>query len=49
MTDAVTVTNEELTILCDIVAGWSAERIENLDADKRLAPSPDCQRICRAG
>ena len=37
MTDAVTVTNEELTILCDIVAGWSVERIENLDADKRLA------------
>ena len=37
MTDAVTVTNEELAILCDIVARWSVERIENLDADKRLA------------
>ena len=22
MTEAVTVTNEELTILCDLVAGW---------------------------
>ena len=37
MTDAVTVTNEELAILCDIVAGWSVKRVENLDADKRLA------------
>ena len=25
MTDAVTVTNEELAIFCDIVAGWSME------------------------
>jgi hypothetical protein len=32
MTDAVTVTNEELAILCDIVAGWSVKRVENLDA-----------------
>ena len=37
MTEAVTVTNEELAILCDIVAGWSVKRVENLDADKRLA------------
>ena len=37
MTDAVTVTNEELAILIDIVAGWSVKRVENLDADKRLA------------
>ena len=37
MTDAVTVTNEELAILCDIVTGWSVKRVENLDADKRLA------------
>ena len=37
MTEAVTVTNEELAILCDIVAGWSVKRAENLDADKRLA------------
>jgi hypothetical protein len=32
MTEAVTVTNEELAILCDIVAGWSVKRAENLDA-----------------
>jgi hypothetical protein len=37
MTEAVTVTNEELAILCDIVAGWSVKWAENLDADKRLA------------
>jgi hypothetical protein len=37
MTYAETVTNEELAILCDIVAGWSLKRAENLDADKRLA------------
>jgi hypothetical protein len=33
MTNADTVTNEELAILCDIVAGWSLKRLENLDAD----------------
>ena len=37
MTNADTGTNEELAILCDIVAGWSLKRLENLDADKRLA------------
>jgi len=37
MTQADTITNEELAILCDIVAGWSLKRLENLDADKRLA------------
>ena len=37
MTEAVTVTSEELAILCDIVAGWSVKRAENLDTDKRLA------------
>jgi hypothetical protein len=37
MTEAVSVTDEELAILCDIVAGWSLKRAENLDADKRLA------------
>ena len=26
MTEAVTITNEELAILCDIVAGWSVKR-----------------------
>ena len=37
MTEAVTLTNEELAILCDIVAGWSVKHSENLNADKRLA------------
>jgi hypothetical protein len=37
MTEAVTVTSEELAILCDMVAGWSVKRAENLDTDKRLA------------
>jgi hypothetical protein len=37
MTDAVVITNEELAILCDIVAGWSVKQAENLDTDKRLA------------
>jgi hypothetical protein len=37
MTEAVTVTNEELAILCDLVAGWSAKRAANLGADKRQA------------
>ena len=37
MTELVTVTNEELAILCDIVAGWGVKRAKNLDADKRLA------------
>jgi hypothetical protein len=37
MIEADTVTSEELAILCDIVAGWSVKRAENLDADKQLA------------
>jgi len=37
MTEAVTLANEELAILCDIVAGWSVKHSENLNADKRLA------------
>ena len=37
MTETVTITNEELAILCDIVAGWSVKRRENLDSGKRLA------------
>jgi hypothetical protein len=31
MTEAVIITNEELAILCDIVAGWSTKRAENLN------------------
>ena len=37
MTEAVIITNEELAILCDIVAGWSVKRAANLAADKRQA------------
>ena len=36
MTEAVTISNEELAILCDIVGGRSVKQTENLDADKRL-------------
>jgi hypothetical protein len=36
MTEAVTITNEELAILCDIVAGWSMKQAESLNTDKRL-------------
>ena len=36
ITEAVTITNEELAILCDIVGGWGVKQAENLDADKRL-------------
>jgi hypothetical protein len=37
MTEAVTVTNEELAILCDLVAGWSGKWAANLGADNRQA------------
>ena len=37
MTEAVIITNEELAILCDIVAGWSVKRTANLGVDKRQA------------
>jgi hypothetical protein len=37
MTEAVTINDQELAILCDIVGGWSVKWAENLDADKRLA------------
>jgi hypothetical protein len=36
MAEAVTITNQELAILCDIVSGWSVKRAENLSADKKL-------------
>jgi hypothetical protein len=35
MTEAVTITNEELAIL--IVAGWSVKKAESLDRDKQQA------------
>jgi hypothetical protein len=37
MTEAVIITNEELAILCDLVAGWSVKRSANLNADKTQA------------
>jgi hypothetical protein len=37
MTEAVTITNQELAILCDIVAGWSVKRAANLAVDKKQA------------
>jgi hypothetical protein len=37
MKEAVIITNEELAILCDIVAGWSVKRAETLDAEKKQA------------
>ena len=37
MTEAVTITNEELAILCDIVAGWSVKKAESLDRGKQQA------------
>ena len=37
MAEAVTITNEELAILCDIVSGLSVKRAENLSSDKKLA------------
>ena len=35
MTEAVTITNEELSILCDIVAGWSVKKAESLDGNRQ--------------
>ncbi len=37
MSEAGTITNEQLAILCDIVGGWSMKWAENLTADKRVA------------
>jgi len=38
MTEAVTINNEELVILCDIVSGWGVEKwAENPDAVKKQA------------
>jgi hypothetical protein len=36
MAEAVTITNQELAILCDIVSGWGMKRAENLSSDKKL-------------
>jgi len=37
MTEAVTINDQELAILCDIVGGWSVKWAENVDVDKRQA------------
>jgi hypothetical protein len=38
MTEAVTINNEELAILCDIVSGWNVKKwAENPDAAKKRA------------
>ncbi len=38
MTEAFTIGNEELAILCDFVGGWVAKwATNNLEADKRQA------------
>lgn len=34
MTEAITVSSEELAILCDIVGGWSPKLAENANAEK---------------
>jgi hypothetical protein len=37
MTEAFTIGNEELAILCDFVGGWGAKWATNLETDKRRA------------
>jgi hypothetical protein len=38
MTETVTINNEELAILCDIVSGWSVQKwAENPNATKKHA------------
>jgi hypothetical protein len=38
MTEAVTINNEELAILCDIVSGWGVKKwAENPDTAKKQA------------
>jgi hypothetical protein len=38
MTEAVTINNDELAILCDIVSGWGVEKwAENPGASKKQA------------
>jgi hypothetical protein len=35
MTDVITINDQELAILCDLMDGWGTNRGGNLDADKR--------------
>jgi hypothetical protein len=37
MREAVTISNEELAILCDIVSGWGAKSTITLQTNKRQA------------
>ena len=37
MTEAVTISSEELAILCDIVGGWSPKFAESANTDKQRA------------
>jgi hypothetical protein len=37
MTEAVTITSDELALLCDIVGGWSPRVTDNPNADKQQA------------
>jgi hypothetical protein len=37
MTEAFTINNEELAILCDFVGGWGAKWATNVKTDKRRA------------
>ena len=36
MADAITINDQELAILCDLMDGWGAKWSGNLDADKTL-------------
>jgi hypothetical protein len=36
MPEAVTIDNQELAILCDLMDGWGAKWTGKLDADKKL-------------
>ena len=48
MTEAVTIDNDELAILCDIVSGWGVKKwAENPGAAKKQALSRLIARICR--
>jgi hypothetical protein len=48
MTEAVTINNEELAILCDIVSGWSVKKwAENPGAAKKQALDRLIAHACR--
>ena len=50
MGEAVTISNEELAILCDIVSGWGAKSTITLQTNKRQALDRlIANGFCRAG